>query len=77
MIVQTKKHPETNEVIGYELIAENIDDNKVLGSIRNMHYWGFDDTKVVYAGIELEPELVEGKEAVKQMHFIQKKHKKD
>jgi hypothetical protein len=60
------------QVVGYTIAAETEQDKLVLGSIRNMQFWGFDDTALEYAGVESE-DKEEGSYALK-MHYIQKKH---
>ena len=53
MKVQLLKTPEGN-VKGWELIAETFEDSKILGTIRQFHFWGTPEkgTKPKYDGIK-------------------------
>jgi hypothetical protein len=63
-----------NEAIGYNIIAETENEKRTLGTVRNLHFWGFDDTELEYDGIESE-QLENDKHFVNSLKFIQKKHK--
>lgn len=64
-----------DKVVGYTIEAENEQDKLTLGSIRNMQFFGFDDTALRYDGVESE-ETPEGSYAIK-LHYIRQKHKKN
>ena len=63
-----------NYVIGYNIIPETKDDKLTLGNVRNLHFYGFDDTHIVYDGMECDNN-VEPREVTK-LKFIQQKHVK-
>jgi len=67
---------EEGKAIGYKLLPDNVDDKKVLGSIRNMHFWGLGDKVIKYDGITDEDIEEEQKSYVTSIKFIQKKHQK-
>ena len=45
---------EDNHLKGWDIIPENDDEKKILGSLRNAIFWGFDKTEPKYAGMEDE-----------------------
>jgi hypothetical protein len=49
MKVELVKHE--GKTIGWELVAENEEDRLTLGSIRNMQFFGLDETAIVYRGV--------------------------
>lgn len=60
-----------NIVVGYDIIAETKEDSLVMGNVRNLHFFGFDDTYIRYNGMisgEGEEERL-----VKKLSFIQEK----
>ena len=60
-----------NEVVGYDIIAETKEDSLVMGNVRNLHFFGFDDTYIRYNGMlsgEGEEERL-----VKKLSFIQER----
>ena len=49
---------ENGVTVGWDLVPENTDDNLKLGTIRNMQFFGMDDTEVKYDGMESENNYV-------------------
>lgn len=49
---------DNKHVKGWEIIPENEDEKKVLGTIRNRYFWGLDDMFPKYAGIETKDNYV-------------------
>jgi len=39
-----------NKVVGWTLEGDSPEEIKKLGYVRDMTFWGFDDTKIVYNG---------------------------
>lgn len=54
MILELVKHE--GKSVGWKLVAENEADRLRLGSVRNLQFWGFDDTNIEYAGVNAHPE---------------------
>jgi hypothetical protein len=62
--------------VGYDMIPETSEDKEILGTVRDMIFFGIDETSIKYDGIEL---IGDGKKAVEnlsKLKFIQKKHQK-
>ena len=60
-----------NVVVGYDIVAETKEESLVMGNVRNLHFFGFDDTYIIYNGMlsgEGEEERL-----VKKLSFIQEK----
>lgn len=64
------------KTVGYEMQPETHEDKLILGSIRQMQFWGFDSTKLVYAGISTA-NLEDGREYVNRISWVQEKHHDD
>lgn len=48
---------EEGRTVGWEIIAENEQERRILGSMRNVEFWGTGDTKIEYAGrVDYEPD---------------------
>ena len=67
---------DVKEVIGYDIVAESKEDNLLLGNVRNLHFFGFDDTYIKYDGMESKDETPEGQRLVNKLKFIQEKFTK-
>ena len=44
-----------NKTIGYTIEGETKDEKLIVNSIRNMHFFGMDDSRIVYNGREKNP----------------------
>ena len=53
---------ENNHLKGWDIIPEDSSEKRILGSLRNAIFWGFDDTEPKYAGMESEVIEEDGKE---------------
>ena len=71
MRIELKKGPKKT-VIGYDIISENEDEQKTLGSVRNLVFFGIGSTNLVYDGMEHD----EKKNLVTKLKFIQECHQK-
>jgi len=58
-----------NKLVGYNIIPENEEETRALGSIRNIYFWASGENAMRYDGIEIEVNCVT------KMKFIQEKHK--
>jgi hypothetical protein len=58
---------EEKEVVGWHIIAENKEERLILGSMRHVQFWGTDDSKIAYDGIETE-KATEGEYVTKIMY---------
>lgn len=47
---------EKGHTCGWTITAENIDEKLILGSMRNLEFWGSDDDKVEYDGMTADPD---------------------
>lgn len=65
-----------DEVVGYDIIAETEEESLVMGNVRNLLFFGFDDTHIVYDGMETKDETQEGMRLVSKLKFIQSIHQK-
>lgn len=55
--------------VGWTITSENEGDNNTLNSMRDLQFFGFDDTAIKYAG------RIDDGENVKTLRWIQVKHK--
>lgn len=64
------------QAIGWKIIPESREDQKTLGTIRNLSFWGFDETKITYNGIKASEIKVDGKQVlvVDEISWIQKQY---
>lgn len=64
--------------IGWELKPTTKEEQEIVAIIRDLQFFGYDDTKIVYDGLTLLDES-KGKELynIESLTWIQKKHKKD
>ena len=60
-----------NKTIGYTIEGETKDEKLIVNSIRNMHFFGMDDSRIVYNGREKNPNEPE---YVGKLIFKQKSH---
>lgn len=58
--------------VGWTITAENVDDNETLNVMRELSFWGFDDTAIKYGGMVEEDDRL----GVKSLKWVQKKHNK-
>jgi hypothetical protein len=66
---------ETGAPIGWNIIRESEEDDNTLAVIRNLSFFGFNDTKIMYDGFDkLNPEMEGDHGNVERIKFIQKKH---
>ena len=42
---------EEGRTVGWEIIAESEEERRILGSMRNVEFWGTDDKKIQYDGM--------------------------
>ena len=66
---------EDNEPVGYDLIPETEEDYNNLGTIRNMVFFGFDDTAIKYDGREMSVDGSYESKDIKRLRFRKKSHK--
>lgn len=66
------KYDEFNNPIGYEMSGENQEEVLKLNTIRNMQFFGFGDTALVYNG---RTHGSNDNSNAGTLHYIQKKHK--
>jgi hypothetical protein len=67
--MQVKLIRKDGKVVGWTLIAENEQDRLVMGSIRNMQFFGMNDTAIKYAGVTT---WSEDERYAQQMAWVQK-----
>lgn len=60
--------------IGYSIIPETAEEKETVGTVRDLIFFGFDDTRIVYDGLELVEGGVKRSEDLVCIKFIQKKH---
>ena len=60
-----------NKTIGYTIEGETKDEKLIVNSIRNMHFFGMDDSRIVYNGREKNPNELE---YAGKLIFKQKNH---
>lgn len=61
--------------VGYKLVPENDEDREKLGVVRDLHFFGHDDTYIRYNGIELtDTDLGKSQDNIKSLKFIQYQH---
>lgn len=56
--------------VGWKVIAESDDDKKILNAVRDLSFWGIDDTKIQYAGMTSD----ESENNVQSLRWIQKQY---
>ena len=63
--------------VGWHIVADSLEDQKILGTMRNLQFWGLGDTVIRYDGIETSQVEIDGKtvDVVDRMKYIQLKHK--
>lgn len=59
-----------SKTVGWSIIAESIDDKLVLGSIRDKEFWGYEDTRIIYDGMKLDPD---DRNYVKELKYVTKR----
>jgi hypothetical protein len=66
---------ETGAPIGWNIIRESEDDDNTLAAMRNLAFFGFDETKIMYDGYDkVTPDMEAGHGNVERIKFIQKRH---
>jgi hypothetical protein len=68
---------ENGDAIGWDISPETSEDNETLATMRDLQFFGIDDTAIKYDGIELEDEQA-GKVLgnLSKLRFRQKCHKR-
>lgn len=61
---------------GWKIIPENQEEKRILGSIRNAEFWGFDDTHPTYDGCKTSVDN-EGKTWIEELKYAIPKYKED
>jgi len=61
--------------IGYDLVPENMEERNTLGTVRDLLFFGFDETHIKYDGIELGGNGDKVAENLERVKFLQKKYK--
>lgn len=64
MKIELIKHED--EVIGWDILPESIEDRYILNQMRNMEYFGLGDDSIEYAGRKSETLHVNGRD----IHFV-------
>lgn len=54
--------------VGYDIIAETSADTPIIEQVRDLHFWGLDDTKIIYNGRKSEGDS----DTTTELRFIQK-----
>jgi|GEM_PF-6001243 len=62
-----------NKTVGYNLVPENEEEMKALGSIREIYFWGSGEEAMRYNGIDTDPK----EKYVTKMIFLQDKFQPD
>ena len=61
--------------VGWKLCPKTEEEQLLAGTIRDLQFFGFDDTKIVYDGLELiNPDLGKTLGNIKSISWIQEKH---
>ena len=64
-----------NKVIGWEMRPTTPEEQEIAGTIRDMQFFGFDDTYPGYNGLELiDPERGKVSDNIKRLSWIMKKY---
>lgn len=64
-----------NKSIGWKLLPSTEEEHEIAVTIRNLQFFGFDGTEIVYKGIELiNPEKGKVFGNMKSISWIQKEH---
>ena len=71
----TKKNGQS---VGWDIVADSLEDQKILGTMRDLQFWGLGDTVIRYDGMESSQVEIDGRtvNVVNRMSYIQLKHKK-
>ena len=56
MKIKYLKH--NNRIVGWRMVAETEEEKRQLGTIRDLHFFGLDDTAMKYDGIKTEGNFV-------------------
>jgi len=69
---------ENNRIIGWEMRPTTPEEQEIAGAIRDMQFFGFDENKPVYNGLELiDPDKGKVMGNVKRISWVMKKYSDD
>lgn len=61
--------------VGYTIEGETSEEKAIVNAIRDLNFWGINETKIVYNGRSESPDM-QGVNDAGKLHWIQKQHKK-
>lgn len=74
-MVNLIRDDDNNKVIGWSLNPSNEEEQEIVGIIRDLQFFGFDDTQMVYDGLKLiDNKLGKSMGNIKSISWIQKKY---
>lgn len=66
---------EEGKVIGWEMVPTNEEEKEIAATIRDLQFFGIEDTAIQYAGLKLiNPEEGKSYENFKSISWVMKKH---
>lgn len=71
MKIKLTKSKFLKQISGYEMVAENEEDEKTLAKIRDMHFWGLNGNVIEYDGYKSDDERP--KQPITGLVFTKKK----
>jgi hypothetical protein len=76
MKINLLKNEEGTGYIGYDIVPENDEDKKALGAVRDMIFFGYEDTAIKYDGIETSDDQDPKKRylSIKRLKFRKQKY---
>ena len=60
--------------VGYKIIPETLEEKETVGTVRDLIFFGFEDTVIKYNGLKLVDGGTKRPEDLVHISFIQKKH---
>ena len=63
------------KVIGWEMKPTTPEEQKIAANVRDLQFFGIDDTSMVYNGLKLiDPEIGKQQNNIESISWVQKKH---
>lgn len=67
---------EGGDLIGYHIVPETLEERRTLGEVRDLLFFGFDDTHIKYDGLVTDGDGTKQSKNLERLKFIQKRYQR-
>lgn len=62
------------KTVGWTIKGETNEEKEIVNAIRDLSFWGIDDTRIIYNGRSESPDM-QGVNDAGKLHWVQEKHR--